>query len=188
MFFNNSRPSLSFHVGICCPWSCYFILTTKKWFLINVVRIELRSNLYYYAFFCNAILLIGWVSADIISYSICLSNMSFVKLELLDFLYFFQSSFHALLQLKSTMSGYSFNSYYLYVKCLLWADVDCVYVTVGMEKTGASAHSIDVVHCSWTGDRATLKTTDIVQKKWTLCAAAGARSVRMWIVAAESLV
>lgn len=66
--------------------------------------------------------------------------MSYVKLELLDFLYFFRSSFHALLQLKSTMSGYSFNSYYLYVKCLLWADVDCVYVTVGMENGQALVH------------------------------------------------
>lgn len=56
-----------------------------------------------------------------------------VKLEPFDFLRFFRSSFHALLQLKSTKSGYSFNSYYLYVKCLLWADVDRVYVTVGTE-------------------------------------------------------
>lgn len=42
------------------------------------------------------------------------------------------------------MSGYSFNSYYLYVKCLLWADVDCVYVTVGMENGPA------LVHIPWT--------------------------------------
>lgn len=63
-----------------------------------------------------------------------------VKLERLDFLYFFRSSFHALLQLKSTKSGYSFNSYYLYVKCLLWADVDRVYVTVGMENGPALVH------------------------------------------------
>lgn len=52
------------------------------------------------------------------------------------------------------------------MKCLLWADVDLSVCDRWDGKwTGASAHSIDVVHCSRMGDRATLKTTDIVQKK-----------------------
>lgn len=78
-----------------------------------------------------------------------------VKLERLDFLYFFDPLFMPCYS-SSTKSGYSFNSYYLYVKCLLWADVDRVYVTVAIGKwTGASAHSVDVVHCSRAGERAT---------------------------------
>lgn len=75
------------------------------------------------------------------SLSICRRNKLFhlpvncvvVKLEL----YFFRSSFHALLQLESTKSGYSFNRYYLYVKCLLWADM---YVTIGMDNGPALVH------------------------------------------------